>query len=141
MGISAQQMLGNDPDYLRQQLAQQEIQKYMNFQNPQMGLASTSGAILGRGIANLFTGRGFFDVADPALRRVSDVNKIITGGMSGVDPTDTAGIASAYGNIAKQLAAAGYAQPAILAAQEAAKYRSEERRVGKECRSRWSPYH
>ena len=24
---------------------------------------------------------------------------------------------------------------------EAAKQRSEERRVGKECRSRWSPYH
>ena len=24
---------------------------------------------------------------------------------------------------------------------QAAKYRSEERRVGKECRSRWSPYH
>ena len=24
---------------------------------------------------------------------------------------------------------------------EAIKYRSEERRVGKECRSRWSPYH
>ena len=23
----------------------------------------------------------------------------------------------------------------------AIKYRSEERRVGKECRSRWSPYH
>src|SRR2546430_13768523 len=25
--------------------------------------------------------------------------------------------------------------------QEAARFRSEERRVGKECRSRWSPYH
>ena len=24
---------------------------------------------------------------------------------------------------------------------ETLKYRSEERRVGKECRSRWSPYH
>ena len=24
---------------------------------------------------------------------------------------------------------------------ESGKYRSEERRVGKECRSRWSPYH
>ena len=24
---------------------------------------------------------------------------------------------------------------------ELVKYRSEERRVGKECRSRWSPYH
>ena len=27
------------------------------------------------------------------------------------------------------------------AAVEAARARSEERRVGKECRSRWSPYH
>src|SRR5882672_12311104 len=26
-------------------------------------------------------------------------------------------------------------------AEEVASYRSEERRVGKECRSRWSPYH
>ena len=26
-------------------------------------------------------------------------------------------------------------------AEVAEKYRSEERRVGKECRSRWSPYH
>ena len=24
---------------------------------------------------------------------------------------------------------------------DASEYRSEERRVGKECRSRWSPYH
>src|ERR1043165_3328611 len=32
------------------------------------------------------------------------------------------------------------AAPALLGAQNA-QYRSEERRVGKECRSRWSPYH
>ena len=25
--------------------------------------------------------------------------------------------------------------------QQSSKWRSEERRVGKECRSRWSPYH
>ena len=25
--------------------------------------------------------------------------------------------------------------------EKAQRYRSEERRVGKECRSRWSPYH
>ena len=39
----------------------------------------------------------------------------------------------------------GNKRPAILAdsveAVIAAIYRSEERRVGKECRSRWSPYH
>ena len=32
--------------------------------------------------------------------------------------------------------------PSVAAANEAtAQARSEERRVGKECRSRWSPYH
>ena len=29
----------------------------------------------------------------------------------------------------------------VCAAKEAVPGRSEERRVGKECRSRWSPYH
>ena len=33
------------------------------------------------------------------------------------------------------------APPALMAAFGAAMMRSEERRVGKECRSRWSPYH
>ena len=32
-------------------------------------------------------------------------------------------------------------QSSISAVSLAANYRSEERRVGKECRSRWSPYH
>src|SRR5256885_15494686 len=31
--------------------------------------------------------------------------------------------------------------PPMLIEQELARGRSEERRVGKECRSRWSPYH
>ena len=29
----------------------------------------------------------------------------------------------------------------VLGADRVDQYRSEERRVGKECRSRWSPYH
>ena len=46
--------------------------------------------------------------------------------------------------------AAALATPAIVQAQSTIKWRfqtyaggarSEERRVGKECRSRWSPYH
>ena len=35
----------------------------------------------------------------------------------------------------------GRYNPSILLAFKIARYRSEERRVGKECRSRWSPYH
>ena len=37
--------------------------------------------------------------------------------------------------------ALGAAQAAIQAALDRRDERSEERRVGKECRSRWSPYH
>ena len=29
----------------------------------------------------------------------------------------------------------------VITASEPVRFRSEERRVGKECRSRWSPYH
>src|SRR3982751_3448971 len=32
-------------------------------------------------------------------------------------------------------------QPAAVELEDARRNRSEERRVGKECRSRWSPYH
>ena len=32
-------------------------------------------------------------------------------------------------------------KPQLPEAKQAILYRSEERRVGKECRSRWSPYH
>ena len=33
------------------------------------------------------------------------------------------------------------AEQAVVGGTIEAVYRSEERRVGKECRSRWSPYH
>ena len=33
------------------------------------------------------------------------------------------------------------AAPVLLDGLSKLEYRSEERRVGKECRSRWSPYH
>ncbi len=32
-------------------------------------------------------------------------------------------------------------KPEVFTAEEKKAWRSEERRVGKECRSRWSPYH
>ena len=32
-------------------------------------------------------------------------------------------------------------KPDVICFQEVLPHRSEERRVGKECRSRWSPYH
>jgi len=45
------------------------------------------------------------------------------------------------GEAEQDTAVALYWEPAILAPGGTRTYRSEERRVGKECRSRWSPYH
>jgi hypothetical protein len=124
MGMSAQQMLQNDPEYLARQLAQQEIQRYQNFQNPQLGLAATSGAVLGRGLANLFGGRGFFEVSDPALRRVAETQRVFNEAMSSFDPANPA---ASYEEMARKFSGLGFGQQAMMAAQEAAKYRQQER--------------
>ena len=44
-----------------------------------------------------------------------------------------------YQNYRKAMEA--FAQEALMEGRISEDYRSEERRVGKECRSRWSPYH
>lgn len=127
MGMSAQQMLQNDPEYLARQLAQQEIQRYQNFQNPQLGLAATSGAVIGRGLANLFGGRGFFEVSDPALRRVADTQRVFNEAMTNFDPADPA---ASYEAMARRFSELGFGQQAMMASQEAAKYRKEAERLG-----------
>src|SRR3989449_7526441 len=64
-------------------------------------------------------------------------------------PIDEAGLDAAAANIKSEKQFAEMLQQLELQMREAAKkfefekaaQRSEERRVGKECRSRWSPYH
>ena len=48
---------------------------------------------------------------------------------------------SATVEIPKDAAHGDYASSFAMAGARAMHMRSEERRVGKECRSRWSPYH
>ena len=48
----------------------------------------------------------------------------------------------AIGDVLSGIIANGYLQLVdVLVINDASSDRSEERRVGKECRSRWSPYH
>ena len=55
--------------------------------------------------------------------------------VAGLAATDVDGVASMAGNITNELVSK-------LGKKNLSKgVRSEERRVGKECRSRWSPYH
>ena len=122
MGITAQQVLGSDPQALAYRLGQQELTGYMSpYSDVSQQGAGLAGGILGRGIANLFTDRGFFETQDPGLRAVSGVNKIISDTMSNVDLTDPTAAAEGYKQLARALASAGYSQPALLAAQEAQK--------------------
>ena len=56
--------------------------------------------------------------------------------------TPTGTIDAMPGNIGEEDVSSGYFQEAFRRGEDAVlKKRSEERRVGKECRSRWSPYH
>ena len=87
MGINAQDIIAQDPDMLRKQLYQREMQQL----NPSGDVFGTIGALLGRGAANVSQGRGFFDVADPALRRVAKMNEYQQEAMQigGGDPVRT----------------------------------------------------
>jgi len=118
MGISAQQLLQSDPEYLQRQLAQQEMQRL----NPTGGAAGAIGALLGRGVSNLAGGRGFFDVNDAGLRRVADVQRIMS--STQFDPNNPV---KYYEDIASSLQQAGYGDLAPMAFQEAAKFRKEEK--------------
>jgi hypothetical protein len=123
MGLSAQQLLQNDPDYLRRQMQQQEMQRL----NPTGDAAGAIGALLGRGIGNVASGRGFFDTQDPALQRVAQTQAIYNRVMSEFDPENPT---PSWANLAKAFSDAGLAGPAQLAQQEYAKALQQQREMG-----------
>src|SRR2546430_2081886 len=60
--------------------------------------------------------------------------------LKGVRLVACAHITTETANLARALQAGG-AEAVLIASNPLSTQRSEERRVGKECRSRWSPYH
>lgn len=125
MNIS--QMLGNDPDVLRYQLMQQEMQRYNQYQDPRMNLASTLGGLLGGGVVNVAQGRNFFQSNNPILKKASDLQNIYNQTAQAFDPNANPG--EFYKALQGNLAAAGYGQQAAMAAQEAYKYGQQEREM------------
>src|SRR3712207_8270313 len=69
----------------------------------------------------------------------SDLDDVVVG--ADVEPLDAVRDSVARGEHEHRHAVAGSAQAAADLEAVDAGHRSEERRVGKECRSRWSPYH
>lgn len=125
MNIS--QMLGNDPDVLRYQLMQQEMQRYNQYQDPRMNLASTLGGLLGGGVVNVAQGRGFFQSNNPILKKASDLQNIYNETAQAIDPNTSPG--DFYKTLQQNLAAAGYGQQAAMAGAEAYKYTKAEKEM------------
>jgi hypothetical protein len=126
MGQSVNQQLGAgalgygvDPAYVQQQILQQREKQFAAIQNPQQQLAARLGAMLGGGISNLAQDRGFFDVNDPLLNKVTQIQGIYNQVAQQIDPA--ANPEQFFTQLQKAYADAGLGQQALMAAQEAQK--------------------
>ena len=126
MGQSVNQQLGSgalgygvDPDYLRSQILQQREKQLQSITNPQQQLAARLGGLLGGGLVNVAQDRGFFEVNDPLLTKVTQIQGIYNQVASQVDPT--ADPQRFFTELQKAYSDAGLGQQALMAAQEAQK--------------------
>jgi hypothetical protein len=112
------QMLGADPELYRQQLIQQEQQRIAAM--PQQNqLGATVGGLLGRGIGNLASGNNFFEVTNPVLKKLTQIQDIYSTSLKDSDPNDPM---SFYTSLQKNFADAGLGQQAMMAQVEAKKF-------------------
>jgi hypothetical protein len=107
-------LLGADPELYRQQLMQQE-QARVAAMPAQNQLAGTLGGLLGRGISNVAQDRGFFEVTNPVLQKLTSIQNVYNRAMQDSDPNDPM---SFYKNLQTGFANAGLGQQALMATQE-----------------------
>jgi hypothetical protein len=112
-------LLGADPELYRQQLIQQE-QARVAAMPAQNQLAATLGGLLGRGVSNVAQDRGFFEVTNPVLQKLTDIQGVYNRALQDSDPNDPL---SFYKNLQTGFADRGLGQQALMAAQE---YRKAE---------------
>lgn len=127
-----QTMLGADPELYRQQLVQAE-QARIQALPPQQALAAQLGTLFGRGLGNVVQGQNFFEVTNPVLQKLTNIQNIYNTAMQNADPNDPL---SFYKELQTRFADAGLGQQAMMAAQElrraeteAEKFRGEKLRT------------
>ena len=111
--------IDSDPELIRRQVLLDRERQMAAISNPQQQLAARLGGLLGGGIANIAQDRGFFEVNDPLLNKVSKIQSVYNDVASRIDP------ASNPQEFFKELSAAytnaGLGKEALKAAQEAQK--------------------
>jgi hypothetical protein len=115
-------MLGADPELYRQQLIQRE-QTRINALPPQQAYAAQMGSILGRGLGNIGQNRGFFEVTDPVLQKLTAIQNVYDQATKAADPNDPL---SFYKELQTRFTDAGFGQQAMMANQELRKFEAED---------------
>lgn len=115
-------LLGADPELYRQQLLQQE-QARVAAMPAQNQLAATLGGLLGRGVSNVAQDRGFFEVTNPVLQKLTSIQSVYNRAMQESDPNDPM---SFYKNLQTGFTQAGLGQQALMATQELRKVEEQD---------------
>lgn len=116
-----QALLGADPELYRQQLIQQE-QARIGALPAQSQLGAQLGSLLGRGLVNVAQDRGFFEVTNPVLQKLTSVQNVYNTAMQNSDPNDPL---SFYRELQTRFADAGLGQQALMATQELRRVQTE----------------
>jgi hypothetical protein len=121
MGNLASQQLTTqtDPDIIRRQILQDRERQLSGITNPQQQLAARLGGLLGGGLTNLYQDRGFFEVSDPLLTKVTQIQGIYNQVAQQIDPA--ADPARFYSELQKAYGDAGLGREALAAANEGQK--------------------
>jgi hypothetical protein len=125
MGNLASQQLSTqtDPDVVRRQILAEREKQLSGISNPQQQLAARLGGLLGGGLVNLYQDKGFFEVNDPLLTKVTQIQGIYNDVAGRIDPA--ADPMSFFSELQKAYGDAGLGREALAAAQEAQKAKKE----------------
>jgi hypothetical protein len=116
-----QTMLGADPEMYRQQLIQQE-QARIGALPAQSQLGATLGSLLGRGVVNVAQDRGFFEVTNPVLQRLTSIQDIYNQATQAADPNDPL---SLYKELQTRFANRGLGVQSLMATEQLRKVEGE----------------
>jgi hypothetical protein len=119
---SSQLNTQSDPALVLQQAIANREKQYSSITNPQQQVAARLGGLLGGGLVNLYQDRGFFDINDPLLNKVSQIQGVYNEVASRIDPA--ADPAKFYSELQKAYGDAGLGREALAAANEAQKAKS-----------------
>jgi hypothetical protein len=112
----------SDPSLVLQQALANREKQYASIQNPQQQLAARLGGMLGGGLVNIAQDRGFFEINDPLLTKVSQIQGIYNQVAQQIDPA--ADPARFYSELQKAYGEAGLGREALAAANEGQKART-----------------